>query len=219
MNSFELAVRSKNLPTKIDDLVPLSFIGASAVKFYKEKIKLCDSLKMTEEQRSRTLKDGQDAGICLLEIQKRIAEISETIPKEYANHGVNKYNKSKYGTAELPIKRAGRQKYEKIGLKNKKQLEVANAIKNNPKIVNEAIEEAIKNEDIPTVSQVMTKIKLKKYMEKHPPVKSEKPDINQIALYVVTKLDECGAKLSEIVKFKDSLNKFNRDGILELIMV
>ena len=53
---FKLAKRGETLPAKLEELVPLSFIGQTAVSFYRQKIKLMDQLKMTEEQRKEAIR-------------------------------------------------------------------------------------------------------------------------------------------------------------------
>jgi hypothetical protein len=82
---FDLVVREGKLPATLDRLVPLSFIGSAAVTFYKAKVKLMDQLGMTEEQRKATLRDGQDAGRMLLDIEARIGELLDHLPlaREY----------------------------------------------------------------------------------------------------------------------------------------
>jgi hypothetical protein len=72
---FALIKQENLLPGKVEELVPLSFIGQAAVSFYRQKIKLMDQLKMTEDQRRATLRDGQDAGEMLLDIEARIGEL------------------------------------------------------------------------------------------------------------------------------------------------
>jgi len=42
MKIFELIVKEGMLPATIEELMPLSFIGNAAVKFYQEKINLMD---------------------------------------------------------------------------------------------------------------------------------------------------------------------------------
>jgi hypothetical protein len=68
---FDIVVKEHMLPATLDKLVPLSFMGAAAVKFYQAKVKLMDQLGATEEQRKATLSDGQDAGEMLLDIETR----------------------------------------------------------------------------------------------------------------------------------------------------
>jgi len=51
---FELARQGNRLPEKMEDLVPLSFIGQSAVTFFKQRLKLMDKINMTEKQRQAT---------------------------------------------------------------------------------------------------------------------------------------------------------------------
>jgi hypothetical protein len=80
---FDLVVKGKMLPATLDKLVPLSFIGSAAVKFYQAKVKLMDQLGMSEVQRKATLADGQDAGEMLLNIEARIGELISSTPRQY----------------------------------------------------------------------------------------------------------------------------------------
>ena len=63
---FDLVVKEKMSPATLDKLVPLSFIGAAAVKFYQAKDQTHGSARNEkEDQRKATrLPDGQDAGRC-----------------------------------------------------------------------------------------------------------------------------------------------------------
>lgn len=153
MNTFELAVKTRNLPTKIEELVPLSFIGNEAVKFYKSKLNLCDNLNLSEEQRKTTLKDGQDAGIMLLEIEGRIGELSKGIEGQET-----KAIQGPDGEFKGRSVGKGKHKYEKLGLRGKYQLERKQMIANYPKIKEEVIKEAIANDDIPTPTAVVSRI-------------------------------------------------------------
>ncbi len=204
MEIFDLVVKNKLLPANIEDLVPLSFIGTEAVKYYKSKIMLMDKLGITEEQKKETLKDGQNAGIMLLDIEARIGELIDG----YDNKQI--HEKGFYGTKPAYPK-------EIAGTENAGKRHRSRAIKNNPNIVKEIIKEAIQNEDIPTKTAVLNKIKLKKYMEKHPSKKEDMPDINYIALGIYNKLTECYVKLLEIYKHKNNLSRNNLDGLTEVI--
>lgn len=78
---FDLVIKNRTLPEKIDELVPLSFIGQTAVNFYRQKVSLMDKLGLAEDQKQATLKDGQDAGKMLLAIEARIGELYSQTPE------------------------------------------------------------------------------------------------------------------------------------------
>jgi len=67
------------LSRPIEELAPISFVGQSAVSAYRSIISRLDSLPMSEEQKAKTLKDGQDAGKMLLAIEARIGELCEPL--------------------------------------------------------------------------------------------------------------------------------------------
>lgn len=145
---FDIVVKNGSLPQTLDKLVPLSFIGAAAVKFYQAKVKLMDQLGMKEDQRKATLSDGQDAGEMLLTIEASIGELVDGIEKKIVRttpHG---------STSALPEEIAGD--------RNQKKRRNATAIHRNPSAVAAIIKEARENEDIPTKTAVLHKIKADK---------------------------------------------------------
>ena len=146
---FDLAVKGKSLPAKMEDLVPLSFIGAAAVKFYQTKVKLMDQLGMTEAQRKATLRDGQDAGEMLLSIEARIGELLESRPR---------------GKFSDPNKNSGHGVKLPDGVSNDRSHQ-AQAIHRNPAAVAAVIKEARENEDIPTKTAVLKHIQLERMRE------------------------------------------------------
>jgi len=161
MKIFDIVVKENLLPAKIDELVPLSFIGTAAVEYYKSKIKLMTKLETTQEQKNATLKDGQEAGDLLLDIESRIGELlpsaedMQKIGGEKRKQLISENNKltqyeAQRGVGALPE-----------GINSKKAFQ-ARAIKNNPGIVEEIKKEARDNEDIPTKTAVLNKIAYKK---------------------------------------------------------
>ena len=46
---FDLVIKNRMLPEKMENLVPLSFIGQAAVSFYREKVALMDRLGLAED--------------------------------------------------------------------------------------------------------------------------------------------------------------------------
>lgn len=148
---FELARREGCLPQKIDDLVPLSFIGQAAVSFYREKIKLMDQLKMTEDQRRATLRDGQDAGEMLLDIETRIGELLPP-PEEAKRIGARRTSGLTRGE-DRPTAHPGI---------NDKRAHTARTIAKHPEIVEKVKAQARENEDIPTRTAVINEIRYAK---------------------------------------------------------
>lgn len=195
VTTFDLVVKNHLLPEKIEDLNTMRFIGEAAKKYYQAKIKLMNQLGMTQEQRDKTLKDGQDAGDMLLDIEARIGELSEREPKA-KSIGLP-------GGGSLPSGKVP--KYERLGL-TEKQMANSQAIHQNPKAVEDIKREARENDDIPTKTAVLQKIKLEKYKANNANVPKEIPDINKVALDIQGKLSDCQYKLAEIYKHKDSIS-------------
>lgn len=146
MNTFDLVVRNNLLPAQIEELVPLSFIGQSAVNYYREKISLMKKLGL-EDQKAATLADGQASGIMLLDIERRIGE--ELADSRIIGRDVPG-NKKERDPGSLSLKEIG---IEKDQSKNAQQ------IARHPEAVEQVIQEALENEDIPTKTAVLNKIK------------------------------------------------------------
>lgn len=153
MKMFELVTRNNLLPTTVDELVPLSFIGQSAVTFYRQKIKLMDQLKMTEAQRKATLSDGQDAGEMLLEIETRIGQIAA---KEEQAASI----KVKGVRGSTPSMKPP--KHKRLGIQSHNRMKQSQRIAANPKIVEKVKAQAKANEDIPTKTAVLAEISYQK---------------------------------------------------------
>lgn len=158
VNVFDLVRKSGNLPARMEELVPLSFMGAAAVKFYRARIEAMKQLGVADDQRKATLADGQDAGVMLLNIEARIGELLEDTPPA-----------RREGTGG----RATALKSLPEGI-NQTRSKRAQAIHRNPAAVAAVIKEARENEDIPTKTAVLNKIKtdkaeaqLKAFREKH----------------------------------------------------
>jgi len=148
MKIFDLVVKEHMLPATMDKLVPLSFIGAAAVKFYQAKVKLMDQLGMSEQQRKATLADGQDAGEMLLNIEARIGELLPA-PEEARKMGGARGGKVRQGKEALPVHE---------GLTDRRAHQ-SRTIHHNPAAVKAIIKEARENEDIPTKTAVLNRIR------------------------------------------------------------
>lgn len=149
MEMFKLVKANNLLPQKLEDLVPLSFIGQAAVSFYRGRIKLMDELKMTDEQRKATLSDGQDAGEMLLDIEARIGELAE---KETPTRPIGRDGGRFKYPADTPLK------HERLGMPEKK-MRNAQTIYKNPEVVERVKAQAKKNDDIPTKTAVIAEVR------------------------------------------------------------
>ena len=140
------------LEKPIEQLVPISFIGGAAIQAYRMIVSKLPNLPMTEEQKKKTLADGQDAGKMLLAIESRIGEFCEPL------HMTNGDRKSK----DFQRKQEAA---EATGL-NRKQRAYARTIAHHPTEVAEVIQEAEENEDIPTKTAVINRVRFKKEQER-----------------------------------------------------
>jgi len=148
MEMFKLVKANNLLPAGIDDLVPLSFIGQAAIAFYRAKIKVMDQLCMTEAQRKATLRDGQDAGEMLLDIESRIGELLPS-REEAISKGRKRGASLQAGREAEPGRPADI---------TEKHAHYARTISDNPAIVARIKAQARANEDIPTKTAVLNAI-------------------------------------------------------------
>jgi len=141
------------LDRPLAELVPLRFLGEVAVDAYKALIKRIDNIPMAQEEREAKLKDGQDAGKALLSIEGKIGELQQFLARTSGERSANGKNILKPG--EL----------EKANL-TIKQAFISRQIADHPEEVEEVIKEAEENDDIPTKTAVLNKIKYKKELER-----------------------------------------------------
>ncbi len=135
------------------ELVPLRFLGEVAVDAYKALIKRIDNIPMAQEEREAKLADGQDAGKALLTIEGKIGELTLEIPKTTG---------MKFSGEKIEGRMDVYGKMEMDGLSAHK----AQLIHKHPEEVEEVIKEAEENQDIPTKTAVLNKIKYKKELER-----------------------------------------------------
>lgn len=186
---FQLVKENNLLPANMDDLARLSFIGGSAVSFYRKTIRAMNNLKVAEERRKATLKDGQDAGEMLLDIEARIGEL---LPgREDAQKLGRKIGKTPGVSKVLP---EGITRYT---------AKSARIIAENPEIVATVKAQARDNDDIATKTAVLKAIRHKKAQENKTDVsKNKNPEDSsniaalELASYLKA-LDKCIRLLPE----------------------
>lgn len=215
MNTFEIALKSKQLPTKIEEILPLRAMGNVYLAFCKAKIKELDKLrangntdirkiKLLTKQKNETLADAQDAGEILLDWETEIGKISVNIEKEESRSIVTK--RGEHGrileSKQIPIEK---QKYEKMGLESRKELSQAQFIKNHPKEVEEVKKESRQNKDIATKTAVINLVRAKN-AEKNKTKPKALPDINDRVVEYNKWLESINIGLDDIVKYWNKIS-------------
>lgn len=134
------------LEKPIEELVPISFIGDAAVAAYRTIINQLKRMDQLDEQNQKTLCDGQDAGKMQLLIQAAIGiKLREDIP-DTGTGGAPGQPRLKNGAAKM----------------TETQRTTARTISKHPEVIEEVIQEAEENEDIPTKTAVLNKVRLKR---------------------------------------------------------
>ena len=194
---FDLMCKEGQLPAVLDKLVPLSFIGQSAVGFYREKLKLLKHLDVANEQRQATLADGQDAGKMLLDIEARIGELFSKLPrkKSWADDSIK----------SIPAQTAD------IGIKERDAYR-AQEVFEHPEAVAEVIKEAEENEEIPTKTAVLNKVRADALEEKMEAMRAnrteeaESPRVGSIINTCVLHVSELNMVLGDLLDNIDDLS-------------
>jgi hypothetical protein len=179
----------------------LSFIGQTAVSFYREKVALMDRLGMAEDQKRETLKDGQDAGRMLLTIEAKIGELYQAAPE------ASRPGRGQQGPG--PSKREISGGTNKGEQRMKAASTIARAFKDGT--ADKVIQEAIDNEDIPTKTAVLNKVKadaatskLKAFREKH---KTEpKPELNEYLEKCIDHVIQINSVVKRFFEYPDQVD-------------
>jgi len=150
MEIFELVKQGKMLPSKLDELVPLMFIGNAAVSFYKQKLKLMEKLGMAQDQLDATRADAQDAAEMTLDATAKVGELASKEPQERPQRGSTRKSIS-----------SNPPKHERLGLP-KKDMKQAQVIAKHPKIVEKIKAQARENNDVASKGAVLSEIKYEK---------------------------------------------------------
>jgi hypothetical protein len=77
---FKEAMDKGIIPSNIEQVKKLSFIGQTAAAFYQSLINGMKEIEVAEEQRKATLADGQRAAEFLLDLEVKIGEIALATP-------------------------------------------------------------------------------------------------------------------------------------------
>ena len=173
---------------------------------------------MAEEQKQATLADGQDAGKMLLDIEAKIGELALQEGKHPP-----RWKEGRPGSlpSGQPLK------HERLKM-TPKQVETAQAIAKNPEVVAEVIREAEENEDIPTKTAVLNKVRAQKAearaqqaeevaekLAQEQPYKTPRPDQNEVLTVLTSKLNDVSVGLVRILGCWDECDEAARMRFIE----
>lgn len=138
------------LDRPIEDLVKMQAVGSVYLDIHRSILRKLKSgqIELAEEDRKGRLAEGQAIGVALLDVEARIGELSLAEPRRIpGGKGTGKVQSGE-----------GPTKYERLGI-SKGRTEISQAIARHPEAVEKVIAEAKENEDIPTKTAVLNKIK------------------------------------------------------------
>jgi hypothetical protein len=164
---------------------------------------------VSEEQRKATLADGQDAGEMLLNIEARIGELYDSLPQA---RGKQSGIEELAGMAHPATKKA-------TGLGDDRS-KIAQAIKRNPDAVKAVIKEAKENEDIPTKTAVLNKIRAQKAEEACQEARksvNKKPTLSEYLTRCIEMQHEINICLAQIADNPDQVDGFELMKLAKLV--
>jgi hypothetical protein len=150
-----ITVSEPKLPDSIPELQQFILVTGEALKIYHAKLNAVNKLNVAQAIQQQTLLDAQRVSEALLWAKAKLGELLQQIPlKPVADSS----SKGRIGGSEKSLP-------EGISYK---QSHYAQQLAKHPELIRETIDEAIEDEDIPTQTVVMQKIKQLE-REKAPP--------------------------------------------------
>lgn len=152
---YELARAKKALPSKIEDLIPLCYVGEAAVKFYRTKIQALKDLRTANAQVDATYQDALDAAVLLFHIYEKLGNLVDQHTASFVESG-------RAGGKGVPAENTLFSSISKLAKANnvgRKRLEDAKAIAMNPQYIATVVEEARKRQALPSRSRLVSVIR------------------------------------------------------------
>jgi len=144
MSEKDLIKRPEQLPDKIEELRDFILIGKEKLKAYEAKLRAVEKIGLAKDIRDIALEDSQRMAAALLWAEARLGELLKPLIDPTL---------SRAGKRQLPEGITYKQSYYSQQLAAHK------------KVIEEAIQEAAKREDIPRRSDVLRRIKMKERQE------------------------------------------------------
>ena len=158
MKDTGLVTVNNQLPARLEDLTKFVLIGREKLVSVRAEIRAIDKLDLAKDVREQKMEEAQMLGGALLDAEARIGEMIKVEPKL---KGRDVPGKSSVG----------------VTLKNygitKKQSHFFQTLADNPDIVEQVKAEATENEDIPTRTEVLRRVKEKSKEQKREDQKRE----------------------------------------------
>jgi N6-adenosine-specific RNA methylase IME4 len=164
MNS--LVTQEKHLPSKIEDLSKFVLVGREKLTAVRAEIRAIDKIGLAKEVREQKRQEAQDLSEALLDAEARIGEILKSIPTT-TNNQYTKNAEVQQCTKAKIIKDLG---FEPTQAKRFETLA------ENKEIIEQVKAEARENEDIPTRTEVLNRVKKIKHKEN---ISKQKEEISQ----------------------------------------
>jgi len=152
----DLAVSEPQLPDNVDDLRQFILVTQEALNIYHTKLNAVNRLNVAQAVRKQTLEDGQKVGAALLWAEAKLGEILAS--------------QTSHGGSLKGAKGAPRSLPEGV---THKQSHYAQQLAGHKNLIEETIKDAVEDEDIPTRTTVMRKIKDQEAPEKPEPTPRE----------------------------------------------
>jgi len=152
---YELARAKKALPTRIEDLIPLCYVGEAAVKFYRTKIQTLKDLRTANAQVDATYQDALDAAVLLFHIYEKLGNLVD-------EHTASPFESGRAGGKGVPAENTLFLSISKLAKTNnvsRKRLEDAKTIAMNPQYIATVVEEARKRQALPSKSKLLSVIR------------------------------------------------------------
>jgi len=155
----DIEKRNQSLPGKIEDLSKFILIKTAELTARRLALKAIKNLPESNEAYQTITKETQDLANDLLYASAKLGEMSKDLPKDI---GGDRRSKKYQTDNDVDSKKA---RLKEIGL-TEKQAERFETIAENQDIIEDVINESIKNNDIPTKSEVLKRANKKKKEKK-----------------------------------------------------
>lgn len=171
MNDIE--TYQAQLPDTIEDLTKFVLIGRAKLDAYKLKLQTVSKLTDAQSIRDQTMQDMQDVSIAIIAAEKRIGEIMLSIQKQ-SNNQYTIASSGQVEKAKTKTEMAKEQGY------SKDQVSEYQRLAQNPEIVRKVIDEAVKNGEIVTRTQIIKKIRSAKEEGKKEAKEESRNDLERL---------------------------------------
>lgn len=149
---MQLENYKRNLPTKLEDLARFVLIGREKLQAVKAGIRAIEKLDLAKEVMDQKKNEAQDLAGALLDAEVRIGQLFKALPKAEAGRP------SKISTTGGTNKTTKKATIEKLGF-GKTQAERFETLAEHPEIVEQVKAEAIENDDLPTRTEVLNRVR------------------------------------------------------------